>query len=102
MQSEPLSDVLTKLLSEVVVERHLQTTLRKMGAGQQCSLRFYPEGRLLLPTNEKTTAGSSNDRLQNVLGVLTDIGVLTRTGEGRAVTTEGREIYNRIIHDHAE
>jgi hypothetical protein len=102
MQSEPLSDVLTKLLSEVVVERHLQTTLRKMGAGQQCSLRFYPEGRLLLPTNERTTAGSSNDRLQNVLGVLTDIGVLTRTGEGRAVTTEGREIYNRIIHDHAE
>ena len=65
-------------LVELTALAHLQTTLRKMGAGQKCSLRLFPEGPLLRPTGIGMLPGHSNDRLTNVLRILTDIGELHR------------------------
>jgi hypothetical protein len=73
-------EVLIEILERVVVESHLFTTLRKMEHGQQCSLRFYPEGAVLKPTGTATGAGFSGDRLGNVIGTLADIGLCKRHG----------------------
>ena len=92
-QQLPLREVLTSLLNQVVVEAHLSTTLRKMGQGQKCSLRFYPEGEILRPTGTPVGAGFSGDRLSNVLGMLSDIGLCMRESGGRFVLSEqGRTI----------
>ena len=58
-------------IAELAVLSHLQTTLRKMGGGQKCSLRFFPDGRLLRSTGVGMMPGYSNDRLTNVLRILT-------------------------------
>ena len=76
-------------LVEVAALAHLETTLRKMGAGQKCSLRFFPDGSVLRPTGIIVLPGHSNDRLTNVLRVLADVGNLRRDG-GRFVPNEGR------------
>ena len=76
-------------LVEVAALAHLETTLRKMGAGQKCSLRFFPDGSVLRPTGIVVLPGHSNDRLTNVLRVLADVGNLHRDG-GRFVPNEGR------------
>lgn len=89
-------EVLRKLLVEVIIENHLKTSLRKMGNGQKCSLRFFPEGEILIPTNTYTGAGLSNDRLNNVIRMLTDIGILSLNGSDKSLTEEGKEIYKRI------
>lgn len=92
----PLRLVLGRLL-ELVVEAHLSTTLRKMGQGQKCSLRFYPEGRRLRPTGTSVAAGFSGDRLSNVLGIWADLGVLTRGGGSRFELSDyGREFTERL------
>lgn len=62
-------------LIEVVVQAHLATTFRKMGGGQKCSLRFFPEGSRLLTTDLDTRAGRSGSRLWNVIRVLEDAAV---------------------------
>ena len=77
----PFSDLLEKLIQLAAIS-HLQTTLRKMGAGQKCSLRFFPEGSLLRPTGLGMSPGHSGDRLTNVLKFLTDIGTLEATDNG--------------------
>ena len=58
------------------VESHISTTLRKLGNGMKCSLRFFPDGRVLRPTGIYVSAGFSGDRLGNVLGILTDLGMI--------------------------
>jgi hypothetical protein len=71
---------LNELIEEtvrMVVLAHLETTLRKMGAGQKCSLRFFPDGDRLRPTGLSAGAGQSGDRLTNVMRFLTDVGQLT-------------------------
>lgn len=65
-------------LAELTALAHLRTTLRKMGAGQKCSLRFFTDGPRLRATGLTTLPGHSNDRLTNVLRVLADVGVLER------------------------
>lgn len=75
---EPFSKLMKEIV-ELTALSHLQTTLRKMGAGQKCSLRFFPDGPLLRPTGIGMIPGHSNDRLTNVLRILTDIGKLKRT-----------------------
>ena len=47
---KPLSTAILELTNRCVVETHLTTTLRKMGHGMKCSLRFFPDGRVLRPT----------------------------------------------------
>ena len=76
---EPFSNLLGKLV-ELTALAHLQTTLRKMGAGQKCSLRFFPDGPLLRPTGIGVLPGHSNDRLTNVLRILADVDELRRDG----------------------
>lgn len=71
---EPFAQALASL-SEVAVQAHLATTFRKMGGGQKCSLRFFPEGSKLLTTDIDTGAGRSGSRLWNVIKVLEDAAV---------------------------
>lgn len=84
---EPFSKLMEEIV-ELTTLSHLQTTLRKMGAGQKCSLRFFPDGPLLRPTGIGMTPGHSNDRLTNVLRILTDIGKLKRT-DGKFAPIDG-------------
>ena len=87
-----VTTVLRRLLSEIVIEAHLTTTLRKMSHGQKCSLRFYPEGNVLRPTGVPTTAGFSGDRLRNVLGMWADLGVLHRESGAFVLSERGRTL----------
>ena len=87
-----LSIALRRLLVDVVIEAHLSTTLRKMSQGQKCSLRFFPEGSLLRPTGIPVFAGQSGDRLGNVLGMWSDLGVLDQRDGGYGVTERGRRL----------
>lgn len=79
---KPVKDLLPYLLVQCVVEPHLKTTLRKMGQGQQCSLRFFPEGAVLHPTGVRVSPGHSFERLSNVLWLLSDIGLCDRDKSG--------------------
>lgn len=92
-ENSTLREALRALLADTVIEAHLRTTLRKMGQGQKCSLRFYPEGGLLLPTGMLVRAGFSGDRLGNVLGMLSDLGFCTRGENGEfALSDKGRSL----------
>jgi hypothetical protein len=86
--SSDLSVSLRELCIHLAVEPHLRTTLRKMGQGQQCSLRFFPEGNVLQGTGMAVMPGFSNSRLDNVLGMLADVGLFSRVTGGRFVLTE--------------
>jgi hypothetical protein len=72
------SALLRALVREGVVGPHLQNALRKMAAGGDCTLRFYPEGEQLCTTGLDVKAGRSGDRLGNVLGHLADLGLAER------------------------
>ena len=87
-----LKTALRRLLIEVVIEAHLSTTLRKISQGQQCSLRFFPDGALLRPTGTPVIAGRSGDRLGNLLGMWADLGVLDRRDGTFSLTERGRRI----------
>lgn len=91
-----LREVMVDLLTQVVVEPHLGTTLRKMGQGQKCSLRFYPEGALLNPTGTRVNAGYSGDRLGNVIGLLSDIGYCTREAGKFYLSGEGEKLLGEL------
>jgi len=95
-RTEPLIDVLAKLVVQTAIEPHLKTTLRKMGAGQQCSLRFFPEGYLLRPTGTPVRAGYSGDRLGNVLGMLADLGHFERESGGLRLTERGQAFIDTL------
>ena len=84
---ETFLDFMERLV-EIAALAHLQTTLRKMGADQKCSLRFFPDGPVLRPTGIGMLPGHSNDRLTNVLRILADIGDFHRDG-GRFVPNDG-------------
>lgn len=90
--SKPLAHALRELTLHLAVEPHLSTTLRKMGQGQKCSLRFFPDGEALRPTGVGVTPGFSGSRLGNVLGLLADVGLCNRLDGGRFnLTDEGRK-----------
>ena len=59
-----------------------------MGQGQQCSLRFFPEGDVLQPTGVAVMPGFSGSRLGNVLGMLADVGLCNRLDRGRFDLTD--------------
>lgn len=85
----PLRDVAMQIMLRCVVESHLATTLRKMGHGLKCSLRFFPDGTVLRPTGIEVVAGYSGDRLGNVIGVLSDLGFIQPDGNGLTASGEG-------------
>ena len=92
-----VSEVLRDLLLEAVIEPHLRTTWRKMGAGQKCSLRFYPDGDILRPTGTSVRAGYSGDRLGNVVGMLSDLGFCHRESAGKfSLTDSGLELLSKL------
>ncbi|MGO7542402.1 hypothetical protein ACC680_27895 [Rhizobium ruizarguesonis] len=71
-----LAEVLLAICDECVAQRHIQNTMRKMGNQQECSLRFYPDGPVLVPTEIDFSAGYSGSRLQNTMRILADVGML--------------------------
>ncbi len=85
-----LEETLRDLLIRAAVYPHLNNTLRKMGSGQQCSLRFYPDSDLLRPTGTQVWAGYSGDRLGNVLGMLADLGYFERDSKGFRLSGSGK------------
>ena len=97
--SKQLRAVTRDLLLHAVIEPHLTTTLRKMGQGQKCSLRFYPEGDVLHPTDTLVAAGYSGDRLSNVVGMLADLGYCDRTGGKFSLTEKGKRFLSKMEKD---
>ena len=94
---KPIVLAMRELALHLAVEPHLSTTLRKMGQGQKCSLRFFPEGEVLHPTGIQANPGFSASRLGNVLGILADLGLCNRLAGGRySLTDSGR---NRLLED---
>lgn len=90
-------DILREILVATVIEPHLKTSLRKLGQGQKCSLRFFPEGRILRPTGTLVAAGYSGDRLGNMLNFFADVGYLERAGNGRFLLTgDGRTLLTSL------
>jgi hypothetical protein len=87
-EDQSCREILAALLVEGAVEPHLHTTLRKMGEGQKCSLRFFPEGAVLRPTGTGVYPGFSGDRLRNVLGMLADLGFCNRHESGGYLINE--------------
>lgn len=85
-----IGEVFKQILEQVVIEPHIGNTLRKMEQGQKCSLRFFPEGNRMKPTGTYTGAGYSGERLGNVLGILADVGILSRETGGLSITDDGR------------
>jgi hypothetical protein len=94
-----LEHTLRDLIIQTAIEPHLINTLRKMGSGQQCSLRFYPEGDLLKPTGTEVWAGYSGDRLGNVLGMLSDLGYFERENSGFRLSAKGNALLNTLEED---
>ncbi len=83
-------EVLSALLIQGAIEPHLRTTLRKMGQGQKCSLRFFPEGPVLRATGTVVQPGFSGDRLRRVLEMLADLGFCLRQENGKyAISAKG-------------
>jgi hypothetical protein len=80
--SSKVYEVMLKVLNLCVIEPHLKTTLRKMGQGQTCSLRFFPEGKKLVPTGIDTNAGWSGSRLNNAMRMMSDIGICQTLDNG--------------------
>ncbi|MGB0766275.1 MAG: hypothetical protein ACPGYV_01040 [Phycisphaeraceae bacterium] len=97
----PLREALARIVRRGVVETHLNTTLRKMGKGLKCSLRFFPDGDVLRPTGIGVLAGFSNDRLDNVLGILSDLGYLHPGSDGLVLTDRGVVLLQELGGDDA-
>lgn len=86
-------EIVHDLLVSTVIEPHLKTSLRKLGQGQKCSLRFFPEGNVLRPTGTRVAASYSGDRLGNVMGFFADVGYLERVESSRfTLSSDGRTL----------
>lgn len=84
-QGGTMEDVMLTICDECVAQRHIFNTMRKMGNQQECSLRFYPDGPVLVPTTIESDAGYSGSRLKNTMGFLVDLGLLSIGANGAAV-----------------
>ena len=85
-------DCMGEIIKEVVVERHLNTSWRKIGQGQKCSVRFYPDGDLLRPTGKRVNAWFSQDRLANVIQMLSDMGLCTKNKQGKFLLSNSGKV----------
>ena len=74
--SGTLAEAMAIICDECVAQRHISNTMRKMGNNQDCSLRFYPEGPLLVATEIDFSPGYSGSRLQNAMQILSDLNML--------------------------
>lgn len=97
LHASKVYESIIKVINFCVVEPHLKTTLRKMGQGQQCSLRFFPEGKKLVPTGIDTNAGVSGSRLNNTIRMMSDIGMCKALDNGNFIKNEMSDsIINRL------
>ncbi len=97
LHTSKVYESIVKVTNFCVVEPHLKTTLRKMGQGQQCSLRFFPEGKKLVPTGIDTNAGVSGSRLNNTIRMMSDIGICKALDNGNFIKNEMSEsVINRL------
>jgi hypothetical protein len=86
-----------EIIKEVVVEPHLNTSWRKIGQGQKCSVRFYPDGDLLRPTGKRVNAWFSQDRLGNVIQMMSDLGLCIKNSNGKYLISEaGIVLLNKL------
>jgi hypothetical protein len=88
LHTSKVYESIVKVTNFCVVEPHLKTTLRKMGQGQQCSLRFFPEGKKLVPTGIDTNAGVSGSRLNNTIRMMSDIGICDALDNGSFIKND--------------
>lgn len=96
MKDNSLFEAIIELIRRCVIKPHLSTTLRKMEQGN-CSLRFYTEGKKLIPTYVETKAGFSGSRLNNTLRMMSDIGLCKELGSGKFIHNENSDnIINRL------
>jgi len=86
-------DCIGEIIKEVVVEPHLNTSWRKIGQGQKCSVRFYPDGNLLRPTGKRVNAWFSQDRLANVIQMLSDVGLCSKNNQGKFLISEAGKVF---------
>ncbi len=91
---QTVRNLLVAIIDRGVVESHLNTTLRKMGNGLKCSLRFFPDGRILRPTGMHVAAGFSGDRLSNVIGILADLGMIDYGSD--TLSARGRQLLDKL------
>ena len=99
-EDKTVVDTLKEALLNLTIEPHLSNTLRKMGQGQKCSLRFFPEGEILRPTALDVSPSFSQSRLGNVLGMFSDLGFCEKDRSGKYKTTEkGKSILSDGEHD---
>jgi len=100
LENESNHNILTitkRLIEDCAIKPHISNTLRKMQNGQQCSLRFYPEGDRYLPTGMGVYAGFSNDRLSNVVGLFRDMGFVQKAANSNfALTDDGFELLHEL------
>lgn len=92
LHTSKVYESIVKVTNFCVVEPHLKTTLRKMGQGQQCSLRFFPEGKKLVPTGIDTNAGVSGSRLNNTIRMMSDIGICQALDNGNFIKNDMSDI----------
>jgi len=83
-------EIIRKLLDRVVIEAHLATSLRKMGQGLKCTLRFFPDGTVLRSTGIPTGAGWSQTRLGSILRLLSDLGFCESDVDGFRLSSHGK------------
>ncbi len=97
LHTSKVYESIVKVTNFCVVEPHLKTTLRKMGQGQQCSLRFFPEGKKLVPTGIDTNAGVSGSRLNNTIRMMSDIGICDALDNGNFIKNDmSDDVINRL------
>ena len=90
-------DVLAKIIGDCTIAPHLNTTWRKMGQGQKCSLRFYWDGDVFRSTGTQTRAGYSGERLGSVVNMLEDLGLVERAeNSGYSITDVGQEMLQQL------
>ena len=74
---------------------HLLTARKyQVANGLKCSLRFFPDGRVLRPTGMIVRAGFSGDRLGNVMGILADLGMIDH--ESGALSARGQQLLDKL------
>ncbi len=97
LHTSKVYESIVKVTNFCVIEPHLKTTLRKMGQGQQCSLRFFPEGKKLVPTGIDTNAGVSGSRLNNTIRMMSDIGICDALDNGNFIKNDmSDDVINRL------
>ena len=90
-------DVLAQVIGDCTIAPHLNTTWRKMGQGQKCSLRLYWDGDVFRSTGTQTRAGYSGERLGSVVNMLEDLGLVERAkNSGYGITDVGQEMLQQL------